>query len=92
MNLFDIPSPIAVLVLVSLLAVAAKFVGPHAGDSDVVSYSLFGSPTDLGWPKGVQEEDPLPWRVELLSRRRTLTADQGADTAEAANGRSNPPS
>ena len=86
MNLFDIPSPIAVLVLFSLLAVAARFIGPRPGDSD----SLFRSPTDLGWPKGVQEEDPVPWRVELLSRRRGMSAGQGARIAESAIGTSNP--
>jgi hypothetical protein len=85
-NLFDIPSPIAVIVLLSLLAVAVRFIGPRPGDSD----GLFRSPTDLGWPKGVQEEDPVPWRVELLSRRWGVSAGQGARTAESVNGRSNP--
>jgi hypothetical protein len=26
-------------------------------------------PSDSPWPRGVQEEEPLPWRLELLDRR-----------------------
>jgi hypothetical protein len=76
----EIPTPIALFVLLSLLALAAKFVGPRAGDAGVVSDSLFGSPTDLGWPKGVQEEDPQPWRIELLGLGRTMAREESAHT------------
>ena len=50
--------------IVMLVAVGMGF-GPRRGDAE----SLFRSPTDLGWPRGVQEEDPLPWKTELLGRR-----------------------
>jgi hypothetical protein len=28
---------------------------------------LFTRQDDLAWPRGVQEEDPLPWRLERLT-------------------------
>jgi hypothetical protein len=48
--------------------VVVRLIGPRSGDAD----SLFRSPTDLGWPRGVQEEEPVRWRVESLGRRRRV--------------------
>ena len=31
--------------------------------------SVFGRPWELGWPRGVQEEEPQPWRFERLGDR-----------------------
>ena len=81
----DIPTLVAWLALLVMLAIAARFIGPRPGDASVVSDSLFRSPTDLGWPRGVQEEDPLPWRLELLSLGRGVTAGQDVHVAPAAD-------
>jgi hypothetical protein len=50
---------------VGVLIAVAMAIGPRRGDGE----SLFRSPSDLGWPRGVQEEEPLPWKTELLGRR-----------------------
>lgn len=34
---------------------------------------LFRQPGQLPWPRGVQEEEPQPWRLEVLDRRRAPT-------------------
>jgi len=30
----------------------------------------FGDPWELSWPRGVQEEELQPWRLDLLDRRQ----------------------
>ena len=52
-----------VIALVALLLVASALVGSgwraYRGLDDILT-GLFRGP-DLGWPHGVQEEDPQPW-------------------------------
>jgi hypothetical protein len=58
----------AVVVIASLLVLIAvsrlSSEGPGLAE-------LFRLPTDLGWPRGVQEEEPVRWRIELLEAPRT---------------------
>jgi hypothetical protein len=49
---------------------------------------LFKSPTELGWPRGVQEEDLLPWRIELLEGKTGRDArTAGVDARDTLPGR-----
>jgi hypothetical protein len=78
----DLP---AALVLVAAIAVPVLLVwvlGPRCGDVD----SLFRPPTDLGWPRGVQEEEPMRWRVELLGRGRERNLERGRDPSGRPGG------
>ena len=66
MNEFDIFTLAGLIAIVTLLVAVGLAFGPRHGDME----SLFRSPTDLGWPRGVQEEEPAPWKTELLGRSR----------------------
>jgi hypothetical protein len=47
---------------------------------------LFRNPAELPWPRGVQEEEPQPWRLELLDRRSpTALADRARQGSRKAS-------
>jgi hypothetical protein len=52
----------ALVVGVALLLIALSRL---SGDGPGLA-ELFKAPTDLDWPRGVQEDEPVRWRVELL--------------------------
>jgi hypothetical protein len=61
----DLTNLAAVLIVVAPLALLLVriFMVP-----DGVSLAdLIPPPRELDWPRGVQEEDPVPWRVEHLT-------------------------
>jgi hypothetical protein len=71
MNVLDLLQGPAVIVLVPVLMLAIlRVIAPEGVDLDEI---LRLSP-DQDWPRGRQEDEPVRWRVELLSRR----ADQPA--------------
>lgn len=39
-----------------------------AGDEGSTLTDILAIPIDPPWPRGVQEEEPVPWRVERLAR------------------------
>ncbi len=50
---------------VATWAVMLRFTdGTGAGDLA----KMFGSPTDLTWPRGVQEEEPFHWHLDRLTQ------------------------
>jgi hypothetical protein len=60
----------AALVLVAFpvsLVIILRAIGPR--DADVPN--LFALDTDSRWPRGVQEEEPIRYRVELVSTGRS---------------------
>ena len=65
MNGLDAFTLIGLVATVAVLAAVGLGFAPRRGDVE----SLFRSPSDLGWPRGVQEEEPMPWKTELLGRR-----------------------
>jgi hypothetical protein len=85
MNGFDLVTGAAAIGALSVIVLLARVIGPRSGDVE----SLFRASNDLGWPRGVQEEDLVPWRVELLGRGRRLDAagEAGAATAPAGQTR-----
>jgi hypothetical protein len=44
--------------------------------------AIFRVPLDAPWPRGVQEEEPGPWRFEALSRRQLVLTDDAARLRE----------
>lgn len=68
MNPFDLISGLALVVLFPLfMLVLLRIIAPDGVDTD----SLLRLPSDLEWPRGVQEEEPVRWHVERLSRRES---------------------
>jgi hypothetical protein len=65
-SLFEITASMALVVgpAVVLNRLLAEADGPTLAD-------LFAIPVDPSWPRGVQEEEPVRWRPDLLDRRRS---------------------
>jgi hypothetical protein len=62
-TLFDMAVPVAALIA------AIVIVRRLSGDQPVNLVALFGDPLPLPWPRGVQEEDPQPWRFDTPGAR-----------------------
>ena len=86
----DLPT-IAGAVLVAGVFVFLIALSRLPGDGPGLA-ELFTSTTELGWPRGIQEEEPVRWRVELLEPR-AQTVERPVDTARdtaPATGRDGP--
>ena len=57
MNVADLLAPIALIGIIVVLV--------HGIDTRDFWPSIPVSRFDLGWPRGVQEEEPVHWRTEL---------------------------
>jgi hypothetical protein len=66
MNLDTLTGAAAILLVFPLLMLALVVVIAPDG---VRLDELFGLPTAPRWPQGVQEEEPVPWRLERLTPR-----------------------
>jgi hypothetical protein len=83
------PTQLLVTAAVALIAWVVLLRVLTAGEGFDLA-DLFRHPGELPWPRGVQEEEPQRWRLELLDRRpapRTIptAAPHGAATP-APNG------
>jgi hypothetical protein len=56
---------VAIVILTALFGLLGRI-----GSEGATLTALFARHHDLGWPRGVQEEDPAPWQLERLSARR----------------------
>jgi hypothetical protein len=56
------------VVLVGFLAWTAVLRAVSGGEPMDLGRT-FGDPWELTWPRGVQEEELQPWRLDLLDRR-----------------------
>jgi len=81
MSGLDVVTSVALIAALPVFVLIVRLIGVRPGDAD----SLFRSATDLGWPKGVQEEDLVPWRIELLGRR-PIDTDLDRPVAPAGSG------
>jgi hypothetical protein len=54
---------VALVLALAALIVLLRVIVPDGVDGG----NLFVSDSDLRWPRGVQEEEPIRWRVELIS-------------------------
>jgi hypothetical protein len=81
---FNVPFPFDVIFLVAAVAALILGIRRLAGGEPIDLGALFTSPAaTLPWPRGVQEEEPRPWRVEILDRRGA--ARTGAPRRAAAS-------
>jgi hypothetical protein len=71
---FLLSSAIPAIAFVVSLVVVRRLAGGQPIDLAV----LFGNAGHMPWPRGVQEEEPRPWRFELLDRRRTAAGPNAA--------------
>ena len=62
------------LIVIGSLVVARALLNPDGVTID----DLLTRP-DLAWPRGVQEEEPVPWRIERLTRSRPSRSRTAAD-------------
>ena len=58
------------ILLVALLLLIMLIVRRMVAPEGVTFEDLFAARMDLGWPRGVQEEEPVRWRTELLHSRQ----------------------
>lgn len=93
MESFDTLANAAMLFAFPLLMLGLMIlIAPSGVDLD----DLFGLHTDLPWPRGVQEEDPVPWRLDRLEgyrssgRRPTTHQATGNNTAASTSFRASP--
>ena len=63
--LLDFVAPLALLIAPPI--VMARLLAP---DTPAALATLFTIPLDPPAPRGVQEEEPVPWRLERLQPRR----------------------
>jgi len=69
---FDVETFLSFLPAIALVA-SVLAVRRLAGDQPIDLAALFGHESPMPWPHGVQEEEPQPWRLELLDRRPAAT-------------------
>jgi hypothetical protein len=65
-NLVDLGA-VAILLTPLLVLLAILFADP-------IDLEIHAPPRVLDWPLGVQEEEPIRWRVDALSSRRRREA------------------
>jgi len=70
---FDLESLLSLAIPATAVIASVIVVRRLGGDQPVNLVMLFGDATHLPWPRGVQEEEPQPWRFELLDRRPAPT-------------------
>ena len=66
--MFDFDALLSLSIVALGIAGWAAFLRLVSGREPVNLAALFGRPWELSWPRGVQEEEPVPWRVELAHR------------------------
>ena len=59
-----------------------------AGGDGVALADLFAASRELPWPRGVQEEEPVSWRVEHLSPGKRVVASATEPSRQRPAGRS----
>ena len=86
-SVFEIVAALALVAAPPILLIRL-LAGREGGG--VAAVNLFGVQGEMPWPRGVQEEEPPRWRVELLERRPRFRADcvpSGADCVPSGEGR-----
>jgi hypothetical protein len=86
----DIASLLDIAALAALVAAPLVLVRFLARGEPVDLSRLFAIPSELPWPRGVQEEEPRPWRLDLLEPRPVAGVPTLAPNASAPRSRLNP--
>ena len=66
---FDLASVLSFAIPATAAIASLVAVRRLAGDQPIDLAVLFGDAAHLPWPRGVQEEEPRPWRFEVIDRR-----------------------
>ena len=67
--MFDLASMLSFAIPATAVVASLIVVRRLAGDQPIDFAVLFGNAADMPWPRGVQEEEPRPWRFEVIERR-----------------------
>jgi hypothetical protein len=67
---------------VTVLAAPAALLARLLAGPDPAPTNLFRLGVDPPWPRGIQEEDPPRWRVEILDRRGPASGDHPEPLAQ----------
>ena len=78
--MFDPSLPFLVISIVAML-ILVRAIGAGA---PVDLGAIFPHAWELDWPRGVQEEEPQPWRVERLAGPAASSPRRLASTARPA--------
>jgi hypothetical protein len=80
-NPFDLlQGPVVIVLFPLFMLVLLRVIAPHGVDLD----EMLQLPGDRESPRGVQEEEPVRWRVDLLRRRTDTTGAEAPVQARAA--------
>ena len=91
--MFNVPPPFDVIFLVAAVAALMLGIRRVAGGEPIDLSALFRSPAaTLPWPRGVQEEEPRSWRVEILDRRSAARTGSPRRSTASAMARTDPES
>lgn len=88
--MIDIASLLDIAIFAVLVAAPLVLVRVLARGEPVDLSRLFAIPAELPWPRGVQEEEPRPWRMDLLERRPVADVPTPTPTEAALRPRLNP--
>jgi len=69
--MFDIDALTTALTILGAVAATLTLTWAIRAGEPADLGTFFGRPWELSWPRGVQEEEPQPWRLELLERGRS---------------------
>lgn len=71
----DLDSPLAGAALIAAFPVLMRILTSVLAPDGYRAADLFKAPIELGWPCGVQEEEPVRWHVEVFGS--ATSADPG---------------
>ena len=76
MDLLDLlQGPALVFLFPVIMLALLRVIAPDGIDLE----AMLRLPSDSAWPRGMQEEEPVRWRVELLSRPRNQPAAESSE-------------
>jgi hypothetical protein len=78
------------LVVAAFVAVAVAVADRRLGGEPFDAGALLQHSWEPGWPRGVQEEEPRRYRVELIDRRRPAPGDADPIPSAGSARRSGP--
>jgi hypothetical protein len=82
---FDFASLLSFVIPATAVVASLVAVRRLAGDQPIDLAALFGNAGHMPWPRGIQEEEPRPWRFDLLDHRPAAADPRTATkTAERA--------
>ncbi len=82
--MFDIDALTTALTILGAVAATLTLTWAIRAGEPADLGTFFGRPWELSWPRGVQEEEPQPWRLELLDGRHAANRSPRRVVVDAA--------